>query len=260
MNLSKIINSLRNQLTDGLQIEQEDNDRIAVYTPFMYQDGDHVSFAVARDAATSLWHLTDDGDVLTHASYSGINLLASDRVSRFRETVQFYGLRERRGELWMPIENDAFGDAFFTFTQACLDIVQLTKMPPERKERTPVNLRSFLRMLITQTIPHAEVVEKWYDETLDQERVYPVDLRIRGKNKPLFVYEITSDRHCLTSTVSCLHHKLLKQSDFIGVAIFDDEESIPRLARIPLVEAVDKHYSSQSQTEEIKELLLTEAA
>jgi hypothetical protein len=159
----------------------------------------------------------------------------------------------------LPVENEVFGEALFLFTQACLDIVQLTKLPPERKERTTIDFKAELRRLIATTIPRGEVEEKWHDERTDLERVYPVDWRIKGKARPLYVYEVTSDRHCLTSTVSCLHHKLAK-SEFIGVAIFDDEEAIPRIAKIPLVQAVDKHFSSRSQADAIREFLLAESA
>jgi hypothetical protein len=138
MTPSEIVSLMRQQVTDGLQIEQEDQERIVVYTPFMYQDGDHCSFIVAHDTVRAIWYLTDEGEVLTHASYSGVNLLASDRASRFRETVEFYGVKERRGELVLPVEETSFGDALFTFTQACLDIVQLTKLPPEgASDETP---------------------------------------------------------------------------------------------------------------------------
>jgi hypothetical protein len=130
---SDIVTLLRRQIADGLQIEQEGRERVAVYTPFMYQDGDHCSFAVVRDAARAGWYLTDEGEVLAHASYSGVNLLARDRVSRFRDTTRFYGVREHRGELTLAVQNEAFGEAIFSFTQACLDIVQLTKLPPEKK-------------------------------------------------------------------------------------------------------------------------------
>ena len=75
----------------------------------------------------------------------------------------------------------------------------------------------------------------------------------------MFVYGVASDRHCLTSTVSCLYHRLKKTSRFIGVAIFDDEEAIPRLAKIPLFDAVDEHFSSRSQPDEIKEFFLKNA-
>ena len=81
-----------------------------------------------------------------HAGYSGINLLAKDRVSHFRQTTKFYGLKERRGELVLPVEGHEFGaHPLFSFSQACLDIVQLTKLPPERKESEMVNFKSLLR-------------------------------------------------------------------------------------------------------------------
>lgn len=256
---SEIVALIRRQITERLQVEEEEQGRIAVYTPFMYQDGDHCSFVAVRDAARSCWYLTDEGEVLAHAGYSGVNLLANDRVRRFRETTKFYGVTERRGELSLPVDNEMFGNAVFSFTQACLDIVELTKLPAERRNRATADFKSALRRLITTTIPRGEVEEKWYDEKTDPERVYPVDLRIRGKSRPLYLYEATTDRHCLTSAVSCLHHKLA-QSNFIGVAIFDDEEAIPRIARIPLVQAVTKHFSSRSQSDAIRDFLLTEAA
>jgi hypothetical protein len=120
-------------------------------------------------------------------------------------------------------------------------------------------LKSVFHDLVTATIPRANITTTWYDDKTDPEQVYPVDMMIVGKVMPLFVYEITSDRHCLTSAVSCLHHRL-KQSAFIGIAIFDDEEAIPRIARIPLLQAVETRFSVRSQAPQIADFLLANSA
>ena len=255
-----ILKIIREQITAGIQVDREENDRIAVYTPFMYQDGDHCSFSVVHDPARSAWHLTDEGDVLTHASYSGINLLSKDRISSFRQTIKFYGIKERRGELFFPVSGEAFGEAIFSFSQACLDIVQLTKMPAERKERNTLDLREELRQLVAEVVPAARVDEKWYDDANDQEHVYPVDLRIQGKEAPLYIYAAVNDRHCLASAVSCLHHRFKSQLAFTSVAVFGDEELISRSARIPLLEAVTTHFSSKTDVDKIREFLLQNVA
>lgn len=60
---SDIIAIIRQQVTEGLQIEREEQDRIVIYTPFMYQDGDHCSFVIVRDPSKAEWYLTDEGEV-----------------------------------------------------------------------------------------------------------------------------------------------------------------------------------------------------
>jgi len=252
-----IIAMMRSKVADELSFDQENRNRIAVHTPFMYQDGDHCSFLAVR-SATGNWHLTDEGEVISHAGYSGIDLLAEDRISRFHETTDFYGLRESRRELLLPVENDDFGSAFFTFSQACLDLVQLAKLPPEKKERKTSDFRAVVRDLIGSVISASSIEERWYDPNLDPDRVYPVDMRIRGKERPLYVYGITNEMHCLISAVSYLHHAT-RGAKFTGVAIFNDAEAISRRSRLPLIESADVTFPSMSCADEIRAFFSAQA-
>jgi len=258
MATTNIIAEIRSQVADEMQIEMRSNNRIVIYTPFMYDDGDQCSFQLVRDSAKASWYLTDEGEILNRASYSGIDLLAEDRKSRFCKTAEFYGIKEVQRELFYPVEGNFFGNAFFAFSQACLDILQLIRLKPETKERTKRDFNEILRKVVTAVISDERIEERWYDKESDVNRVYPVDMRINGRIKPLYIYGVTNATHCLMATVSCLHHANAGRK-FTGIAIFDNAESIPKRSRIPLMDAVEKTFPSVSANE-IKDFLSAQAA
>ena len=127
-----LASALRKQIAQSVRVDAVSDDRIEISTPYTYPDGDHYGFVAMRDGSN--WQLSDEGDVLTKASYSGVDLLAKGHRERLSRTIEFYGLKESDGQLTYDIPEDGFGDGFFAFTQACLDINRLTKLAPERQK------------------------------------------------------------------------------------------------------------------------------
>ena len=140
-----IVALISGQVASEVGLEPESTNRIAVYTPFVYPDGDHCSFAAVRGPGADTWRLTDEGDVLIHAGYSGVDLKSEPRLARFQAATRFYGVMESNGELSFAVEESQFGDAIFGFSQACLEIIGLTKLPVERKPRIAPAFRSVAR-------------------------------------------------------------------------------------------------------------------
>jgi hypothetical protein len=254
-----IVQAIRHQISDDLDISLKSEGRIEVFTPFMYQDGDHCGFYFNRNE-NGQWEATDEGEVLGHAGYSGVDLLDDGRAEKFRKAVEFFGMHERGGELILPVSDETkFGEAFFRFAQACMDILNLTKLPAARRGRES-SIRDQVASIITKArIPSAHVVRKWHHPDLDPDRVYGVDFFIKGKSLNLLVHAVKAELACLRAAVASLHYRQTS-FPFHGIAIYDDESELPRKAAVSLSEAVDATFSAGADEEEIVEYLAEKAA
>lgn len=253
-----IVHIIREQVAGDLAFSEIERDRLAVHTPFMYQDGDHCGFVFARDDSTGDWRITDDGEILMHAEYSGA--MTAGRFDRLKKTAEFYGINEVDGELIMNIGSvDNLGTAFFRFSQACLDLVNVAKLPAERKSITPNKFRTKVADVIYDTVPSDLVTRKWHHPELDPNEVYHVDYRVAGIKSDLLVFAARNDKSCLRSAVSCLHYRQ-KSFPFIGIAIYEDESQLDPAWTVPLNEAVDKWFDSIDRVAEIKEYIKRKSA
>lgn len=250
-----VIQAVRDQVADELQFEEESSDRIAVYTPFMYADGDRCWYVLARDPDSGLWHLSDEGDVLAHASYQGVDLLSEGHRSRFRSMIEFYGLDELNGQLLYPIKDSSqLGDAFFTFSQACLDIGSLAKLPAECKKIKGGAAIHTIAELIATAVPSAHYVRNWHHPEHDPQKIYGVDCRIEGRRRPLYMFGIRSEIKCFKTTITCLHY-MRANDDFESIAVFENEEAISDSAKLPVADAVSVKFSATEEQDEIRDFL-----
>lgn len=127
---SDIAAAVRRQIADDVEISPVSPNRLELATRFLYLDGDRFSCSIARDGAESPWEMSDEGDVITRASYVGVDLLAGGRRKRLLRTAEFYGIKESNGVLTMAIESENdFGEAFFIFIQGCFEIYRLARFP-----------------------------------------------------------------------------------------------------------------------------------
>ena len=243
--------TVRNQIAADLQLTLVAPDRLDVSTPFMYHDGDHCAFTLMRDLRYGEWVLTDEGEVLMHASYSGTNPLGRGREERLWRTLQFYGLTEVDGSLVLPITSpNKFGEAVFAFTQACLDSMHLSRLPAERRQARPTDFRRKLRRLIGPVASATHVETNWHHPTYDPHGVYKVDFLVHARSREIAVFGITSEKTCLKAAITCLHYKQLA-FPFDAVAIYNNEEELPVSTTTPLNEAVSVRFPSVNDDEAI---------
>ena len=67
MDLERIEQDFRNKVCEKLKISSEGVERFRVYTPFMFEDGDHLSVVMKRD--NGRWCLSDEGHTYMHLTY-----------------------------------------------------------------------------------------------------------------------------------------------------------------------------------------------
>ncbi|MEX2174408.1 MAG: DUF1828 domain-containing protein [Pirellulaceae bacterium] len=256
---ANIAGNIRRQIGDRVSIEHRDSNDFVVSTPFMFSDGDHYGFAVIRDVNSGQWRFTDEGEVVSKATYAGVDLLAPGRIERTRQAVEFYGLTERDGELSLAIEDGDFGKAFFQFSQACMDISRMTKLSARRSRTAPRGeLHTTFERLLRRALPAVQYKQKWHHEDLDPHRIYAVDFQVSGRKSPLLIFTPETDVECLHATIACQHYRQ-KRLDFEGVAITDDSRSLLERNVIALKDATTTCLAADDE-DEVLEFLRSKVA
>jgi len=122
---------IRSQLADAISIEKEGRAAIAIGMPFVFGDGDPCEFRLTRARGGGGWVIDDEGGTIRRSAYHGPDLLTSGHVERLNRIAEFHGLTQNDGVLAMSVEGEEIADAIYSFTQACLEIINLSKMPKD---------------------------------------------------------------------------------------------------------------------------------
>jgi hypothetical protein len=246
-----IIEEIRAQVAQDIHLVPT-NGHLRIGTPLIFDDGDRCSFFLVKK--DSGWALTDLGDILTRAGYVEADLLEPGYRSRFDRLMQFFGMREESGQIVMPIRDDGYADAIFTFTQGALELVKLASTPPERERKSEKPFQDTVSRLVRDLIPVDCVDEKWHDPEHDPEKFYPIDYRVRGKDDVWwYLFGISTIPKCLHAAISCYHYTV-KQARFRGLAIYKDKESLGKRTTSPLDE-VATTFSVNTQEESLRSFI-----
>lgn len=246
-------------IASGISVESVGTDRVEVSLPFIFDDGDQISFYAVREAGGA-WRLTDDGDVLQRLQDSGQGPTTSSQEDRLTALIEFYGVSSDRGHLGLRSTTKSLADDLFLFAQTCLEAAWLGKSNRfNRKASTRPQFQARIRSLIDSVTATENVTPKWHDPQSDPKRLYPVDYRILGKQEQLFLFGVASEMSCALATIACQHYRSIG-TDFRGVVIYEDETDIrPRYAD-RLNEAVDQRFPNIGQYRTITQYLASAAA
>jgi hypothetical protein len=195
MNITDIEQEFKKKVCDEIRLSPEGLSRYAVVHPFTFDDDDH--YIVVLKNVGGEWLLTDEGHTIMHLSYEDIDLGRGGHREIINNTISAFGLVNRQGELTLPISEMRFGDALFSFIQALVKISDVKYL--EREDVRSLFMEEF-KGFLAQLIPEARRQFDYYHPQRDPRRVYPIDCRAETRNKPLFIFGITSDSKCQTAT------------------------------------------------------------
>jgi len=242
---------IRQQLANSVDISATE-DGFSIYLPFVFDDGDPCGFSLGR-SANGAWVLSDEGDTITRASYVGPDLLTKGYTERLHKITSFYGIEEERGELTLSVDEDNFSEAIYTFTQACLEVVNLAKTP-RQKTTEKSNFAQKLGKIIERSLPSDILTPRWHHPEHDSERIHTVDYHIQGQSREWYLFGIPTQHSAMRATIACYHYKKANV-DFESIAIYDKEESMSTKDTIPLNEIVDRHFPRIAERKTIVEFL-----
>ncbi len=239
MSIETIERDFREKVCAKIGLTPEGMHRFRVFTPFLFDDGDHLAIVLKQE--DDRWLLSDEGHTYMHLSYDldERELQRGTRQQIVTSALSTFGVEDREGELILPVEDERYGDSLYSFVQALLKITDVTYLTRERARST--FLEDF-RALVTETVPEERRIFDWHDPEHDPSGMYTVDCRIDGMPRPLFVFALANDRRTRDATIAILQFEKWRLS-FRSLGIFKDLESINRKVLARFIDVCEKQFS-----------------
>ncbi|MCL4552890.1 MAG: DUF1828 domain-containing protein [Candidatus Marsarchaeota archaeon] len=221
MDTQMIEREFQKRVGEKVHLLEEGYERYRVFTPFLFQDGDHLSIVLKK--VGSRWLLSDEGHTLMHLSYDvdAHDLLRGNRQKLIESALTSFDIDYQDGELLIAVRDSSYGDALFSFVQSLLKVTDVSYLTRERARST--FLEDF-RSLMEETIPRERREFDYHDPVHDPEGIYTVDCRVNGRPRPLFVFAIPGDDRCQVVTI-CLHQFENRELQFESLAVFEDQQA-----------------------------------
>lgn len=246
MATEEIEREFKESVSTHIRLVSEGIDRYCVFTPFMFDDGDHLSIILKRER--DKWILTDEGHTYMHLTYdiAEKDLHQGTRQNIIANTLSAFTVDDRDGELLLTVKDSRFGDALYSFIQALIKISDVTYLTRERIRSTFLD---DFNLFISANVPEDRRTFDWYYKEHDPNGLYTVDCRINGAPKPLFVYALPSNASTQDATISIQQFEKW-ELPFRTLAIFEDQEQINRKVLAKFSNVCDKQFSSLTPNSE----------
>jgi hypothetical protein len=214
MNATELQKEFKRKICEEIEVEPEGLDRFVVYTPFMFDDGDH--FAIILKNVNRRWVLTDEGHTFMHMSYDEVDVSRGTRKSIIDQTLLNFHTVNDAGELRLEVPGEAFGDALFSFIQA---LVKISDTAYWTRERVSSTFFEDFRQLVESSIPSDRRAFNYIERAKDPQENYPVDCRVNSSRRPLFIFGVNSNDRCRDATITI--HQFEKWGfEFRSMAVF----------------------------------------
>lgn len=249
MNTAELRKEFKRKVCEEIDVEPEGLQRFVVYTPFMFDDGDH--FVIVLKKLAGHWVFTDEGHTFMHMSYLEIDVSSGTRKSIIDKTLLNFNVVNDAGEFRLNVPEESFGDALFSFIQALVKINDTTYWTRERIKST--FLEDF-RCLLEDKIPNQRREFNYTDPNHDPDKMYSIDCKVNGMKRPLFVFGVNNDVKCSVATITMLKFEKWNY-DFRGVGIFEDQTQINTKVLARFSDVAEKTFSSLGTKDRIEKYM-----
>jgi hypothetical protein len=151
MDLDTVVSDFKSKVCEQLRLTQEGENRFRVFTPFMFEDGDHLAIVLKREQG--YWMLSDEGHTYMHLTYDldEKDLRTGTRQKIITNALSAFSVTDRAGELLTPIREGHYGDALYSFVQALLRVADVTFLTRERVKSTFLeDFREFIEKTVAK--------------------------------------------------------------------------------------------------------------
>ena len=220
MTIKSIEQDFIEKVSEKIRIVPDGKERFRVFTPFRFDDGDHISIVLKKEQGD--WVLSDEGHTYMHLTYdiSEKKLFSGTRERIISNALDTFNVEDRFGELIFRVQDDRFGDALYSFAQALVRMGDVLCLSKEYVQPTFID---DFHSLLNEHIPVSQIDPNWHSKELDSQGKYTVDCRINGLSKPLFVYALSNDDRIRDATIA-LQKFLSWDINFSPMGIFKDRD------------------------------------
>ena len=240
MDPEQVVRSFRASVSEQVRLEPEGVDRFRVFTPFQFDDRDHLAVVLKR--ANGSWIMSDEGHTYMHLTYdvSEKDLQRGTRAKIIENALDAFSVEDREGELTLRVPDERYVDSLYSFVQALLRIADVSYLSRERVRST--FLEDF-RAFMSERVPESRRTFDWHDEADDPAGNYAADCRVNGMARPLMVFAVPGDDRARDATIALLHFERRGLS-VRSLGIFEDQEQINRKVVARFTDVCEKQFSS----------------
>lgn len=136
MPVEPIERDFREKVSEKIALASEGVDRYRVFTPFSFDDGDHLGIVLKRRGPQ--WALSDEGHTYMHLTYDvdEKDIQKGTRQKVITNALSVFHVEDNDGELILPIKDNHYGDALYSFIQALLKVTDISFLSREQVRST----------------------------------------------------------------------------------------------------------------------------
>ncbi len=122
MTVECIEQEFQEQVSEKIRLVAEDMNRFRVFTPFVFDDGDHLAVVLRREDAG--WVLSDEAHTYMRLTpdIDGPDPHKETRQKIIASTLSVLGIEDRGGELILTVRDSRYADALYSFIQGLLQV------------------------------------------------------------------------------------------------------------------------------------------
>ena len=261
MSPSEIASKLQAQISKSVYVEKDDDGQLHVATPFTFGDGDQPVIALMPNGDG--WLLSDLGSTMFRLGFQLDDAMANPtNKHRLNSALSMAGLNLHNDVLTKPLQNGNYADALFDFIHALLKIDEMgdfgvvdSAARASGRGASRPQVRTKVNALVNAVLPPRRIISNWHDPEWDHSGLYPVDFKVNGMAKPLFLHALGSDNHTKDATVT-IYRFNEKRVEGQHIAIFNHERSVSRNVKSRAEAVCHTSFGNvERQGDEIKEFL-----
>ncbi len=197
----------------------QDGKRFIAETPFSHLDGDPLEIFLEPRDSTIL--ITDLGTTIGRLKRQRVSLSAPWREQAIRTVKATFGMDGRDGVLEADVEPSKLIEGLSGFIAGVLMISALAFR--ERREQVASEFPEEVFHFVEEHTQHLQprIVRNWFQEKIDPQGTYTVDVAVLHNGDRRFVFAITSEHRCLTAAVTCYFLRFRQQLPFRSLAVFE---------------------------------------
>lgn len=133
MSVEAIERDFHQKISAKVRLAPEGMKRFRVFTPFLFEDGDHLSIVLKKEGMR--WVLSDEAHTYMHLTYDidEKDLRSGTLQKIISNALSMFQVEDRDGELLIEVPDGRYGDAPYSFVQALLKITSTANLSRERR-------------------------------------------------------------------------------------------------------------------------------